>query len=87
MKKVLLIMPSRIIARGIEAVLGDLGEFRVEGILTDLSRDSESRLKNMDADVIIIDPVVFDYASRASARGRISANSDAAVVLLNTFPE
>ena len=87
MKKVLLIMPSRIVARGIEAVLGDLGEFSVEGILTDLSRDSESRLKNMDADVIIIDPVVFDYASRASARGRISANSDAAVVLLNTLPQ
>lgn len=87
MKKVLLIMPSRIIARGIEAVLGDLGEFRVEGILTDLSRDSESRLRNMDADVIIVDPAVFDYASRASARGRISDNSDAAVVAFCTLPQ
>ena len=40
MKKVLLIMPSSIIARGIGTILGELGEFRVEGILTDLSRDS-----------------------------------------------
>ena len=87
MKKVLLIMPSSIIARGIGTILGELGEFRVEGILTDLSRDSESRLKNTDADVIIVDPVVFDYASPSSARGRISANSDAAVVLLNTLSQ
>ena len=46
LKKVLLIMPSKIVARGIESVLGELGEFRVEGILTDLSRTSESHLKN-----------------------------------------
>jgi len=85
-KKVLLIIPSRIVARGIEAVLNELGEFRVEGILSDLSHASETRLRNMDADVIIIDPIVFDYCSRASGRSRISEQSDAAVVALKSIP-
>lgn len=83
-KKVLLIIPSRIVARGIEAVLSELGEFRVEGILADLSRTSEARLKNMDADVIVVDPIVFDYVSRASGRQRISESSDATVVALRS---
>ena len=86
LKKVLLIMPSKIVARGIESVLGELGEFRVEGILTDLSRTSEAHLKNMDADVILIDPCVFDYVSRGSGRSRIAEYSDAAVVALQTIP-
>ena len=67
-RKVLLIMPSVIVARGLEAALAEHGEFRVEGILADLSHASEARLRNMDVDVIIIDPVVFDYVSRASDR-------------------
>ena len=79
-------MPSMIVARGIEAVLAEHGEFRVEGILSDLSHASEARLRNMDADVIIIDPVVFDYVSRASGRARLAENSSAAVVALKTIP-
>lgn len=85
-KKVLLIMPSRIIARGIEAVLSELGEFRVEGILSDLSHASEARLRNMDADVIMIDPVVFDYVSRMNVRSRISEYSASAVVAFKSIP-
>lgn len=85
-KKVLLIIPSKIVARGIEAVLGEIGEFRVEGILSDLSHTSESKLRNMDADVIIIDPIVFDYVSRTSCRARLAEHSDAAVVALKTIP-
>ena len=85
-KKVLLIIPSKIVARGLEAVLSELGEFRVEGILSDLSHASESRLRNMDADVIVIDPVVFDYISRMHVRSRMAEHSDAAVVALMTMP-
>lgn len=85
-KKVLLIIPSKIVARGIEAVLSELGEFRVEGILSDLSHASETRLKNLDVDAIIIDPVVFDYVSRMNGRARLAGFSDAAVVALNTIP-
>ena len=71
-KKVLLIVPSKIVARGMEAVLSELGEFRVEGILTDLSHASQMRLRNIDADVIVLDPVVFDFVSRSSVRSHIS---------------
>lgn len=85
-KKVLLIVPSKIVARGIEAVLSELGEFRVEGILTDLSHASQMRLRNIDADVIVLDPVVFDFVSRLSVRSHISEYSDAAVVGLQTIP-
>lgn len=85
-RKALLIVPSKIVARGIEAVLGELGEFRVEGILSDLSHASETRLRNMDADVIIIDPIVFDYVSRSSGRSRISEYTDASVVAVQTVP-
>lgn len=83
-RKVLLIVPSKIVARGIEAVLGELGEFRVEGILSDLSHASESRLRNMDVDVIVIDPIVFDYVSRGNGRSRIAEYSDASVVAVST---
>lgn len=85
-KKILLIMPSKVIARGIEAVLSELGEFRVEGILSDLSHVSEARLRNMDADVILIDPVLADYTSRMNVRSRISEYSSAAVVALKSMP-
>lgn len=85
-KKILLIMPSKVIARGIEAVLSELGEFRVEGILSDLSHVSEARLRNMDADVILIDPVLADYSSRMNVRSRISEYSSAAVVALKSVP-
>lgn len=85
-RKILLIVPSMIIARGMEAMLSGHGEFRVDGILSDLSHASESRLKNMDADVVIVDPVVFDYESRMSGRSRLARYSDAAVLALSTIP-
>ena len=83
-RKVLLIIPSMVIARGLENVFSDLGEFEVVGILPDLSRNSETRLKNIDADVIILDPIVFDYTSRAVGRNVISEYSNASVVALQT---
>lgn len=83
-RKVLLIIPSMVIARGLENVFSDLGEFEVVGILPDLSRNSETRLKNIDADVIILDPIVFDYTSRTVGRNIISEYSNASVVALQT---
>lgn len=82
-KKVLLIIPSKIVARGLEAVLSEIGEFRVEGILSDLSHASETRLRNMGADVIVMDPIVFDYYSRNDARSRIAC-CNASVVAIDT---
>ena len=85
-RKVLLVIPSKIMARGIEAVLAEHGEFRVEGILTDLSHSAQARLKNMDVDIIVIDPAVMDYVSRASGRARLAEFTDAAVVVLSSIP-
>lgn len=84
-KKVLLIIPSKIVARGLEALLSEHGEFRVEGILSDLSHSSERMLRNMDADVIILDPQVFDFISRNTVRQRLNEYSSAAVVALSTI--
>lgn len=83
-KKVLLITPSRIIARGISSILEEHGGFMLETALTDLSRENESTVRNSMADIVIVDPVVFDYASRPEGRSRISELTDAAVVAAPT---
>lgn len=84
-KNVLLVVPSTLIARGFESVFADLGEFRLHGVLPDISNGAELKLKNVGADVIVVDPVVFEYASRINARAVISQYSDAAVVGLRTI--
>lgn len=84
MRKVLLIVPSVIIAKGLESTFADLGEFEVAGILPDLGHGGEARLRSIGADVIIVDPSVFSHAERAGARDWIQQGSDAAVVALQT---
>lgn len=79
-KKALLIIPSIIMARGLESIFADMGEFETIGLLTDLSRSSETRLRNMDADIIIIDPMVFSFESRMSCRSILAEHSNAAVI-------
>ena len=83
-RKVLLIVPSVIVAKGLEGTFGDLGEFEVAGILPDLGHGSETRLRNIGADVIIVDPAVFSHAERPGARDWIQSRCDAAVVALQT---
>ncbi len=77
---VFLIMPSRIMARGIEGVFHDLGEFKVEGIVSDISSREEAMLKNMSVDAIIVDPAVFAHSSRGNVKHFISEYTDAPVV-------
>ena len=77
---VFLIMPSRVLARGVEGVFHDLGEFKVEGIVSDISSREEAILKNMSVDVIIVDPSIFPHSAQTSARHLISEYTDAAVV-------
>ena len=83
-RKVLLIVPSMIVAKGLESVFSDLGEFEISGILPEISRGAESRLRNMDVDVVIVDPSLFSYAERSSARSWLSDNTDACIVALQT---
>ena len=83
-KKILLITPSRIIARGISSILEEHGGFTVESALTDLSRENEAMVRDSMADIVIVDPVIFDFASRPAGRSRISDLTDAAVVAAPT---
>lgn len=84
-KKVALLLPSVLVARGFESVFADLGEFRVSGMLSDLGNAAEVRMKLEGADVIVVDPVVFEYAVRGNVRSVISQYSDAAVVGLQSI--
>lgn len=84
-KKVALLLPSVLVARGFESVFADLGEFRVSGVLSDLGNAVEVRMKLEGADVIVVDPVVFEYAVRGNVRSVISQYSDAAVVGLQSI--
>jgi len=83
-KDVLLIVPSLIVARGLESVFGDLGEFKVSGVLSDFSHNSDTRLKNIEADIILIDPQVLDFETRKNGRAYIGEYTDVPVVALET---
>ncbi|MBR5176212.1 MAG: response regulator transcription factor [Bacteroidales bacterium] len=82
-KSVILVSPSEIVARGLEVVIGDSGEFRVEEIFHDLSRPVEARLRIVDPDIVIIDPTVFDFKSRKEGRGRLADICDSIVMALD----
>ena len=84
-KKIILITPSKIIARGINAILSDYGDFRLEAILSDISRENENVLKNTSGDRIIIDTGLWGYSSRRQFRSLISEYSDAAIIGVNTL--
>ena len=79
-KKILIITPSSIAARGLESILDDAGEFEIIGMLRDLSPSAQTRLHKLSADAVIIDPSVFDFASRGNARALLSEWTDGAVL-------
>lgn len=83
-KSIALIGPSPLVAKGIESILSEMGEFRVEFVLADLSPSSEARIKNTPADIIIVDPMIFGIEERGNARNRFSALSGAPCLALQT---
>ncbi|MCQ2146075.1 MAG: response regulator transcription factor [Bacteroidales bacterium] len=83
-KGVLLIVPSLIVARGLESVFNDLGEFKVVGVLSDFSHNSDTRLRNIEADIILMDPQVLDFETRKNGRSFIGEYLDVPVVALET---
>lgn len=83
-KKVLLIIPSMVIARGLESVMNDHGVFKVVSILSDLSRTTIARLQNMDLDLIIVDPAIFDFQSRKTGRTILTEHLKASVIALES---
>ena len=83
-KRILIVVPSAIAAKGLEQVFSDLGEFEVCAILQDLSGSVETQLRTMAPDAVIVDPSICDFASRSSLKTRISAYTDAAVIAFLT---
>lgn len=82
-KRILIVVPSAIAAKGLEQVFNDLGEFEVCAILRDLSGQE---LRSMAPDVVVVDPNLFDYASRSSVKARVAEYSDAAVIAFTISP-
>ena len=58
-RKVLLIVPSIVVAKGLESIFDNQGEFEVAGILPDLGRGSETRLRNVEALCRMTDVALF----------------------------
>ncbi len=81
-KSVLIVTPSVVIARGLEAILSTLGEFRVYGIITDLSGAADARLRKTEADVILIDPSVLDLGTRVNVRQALPDSTYAALIAM-----
>lgn len=67
-KKILLVSPSPLIAKGLAAVLSERGEFDVAQVLPDLSRLSVALARSQDIDLVVIDPMALDYAGRGNVR-------------------
>ena len=82
-KRILIVVPSAIAAKGLEQVFNDLGEFEVCAILQDINGQE---LRSMAPDVVIVDPGIFDYASRSGVRARVAEYSDAAVIAFIASP-
>ena len=82
-KRILIVVPSAIAAKGLEQVFNDLGEFEVCAILRDINGQE---LRSMAPDVVIVDPEIFDYASRSSVKARLAEYSDALVIAFSIAP-
>ena len=78
-----MIVPSDIVARGLGSILEESGEFHVEEVFHDFSKAAESRLRGMDPDMVVIDPVVLDFKSRREGRNMLLDVCDSIVIALD----
>ena len=83
-KRLILIVPSTVTARGLAAVLEDCGEFVVSGTLSSFARGEESRLNHAEADAVIVDPAIFAYGEREKGRQSITEHCKAPLIALQT---
>ena len=81
-KTVALITPSAMVSKGLQDILDESGEFKVEECFRDISRPVEARLGTLDPDVVIIDPSVLDFRSRKDGRSRLADICDSIVIAL-----
>ena len=64
-KRILIIEPSVIVAEGLRHIVDNLAEYTVTGILQDLGEDMETTLDDYDADLLVVDPAIFDTRTRS----------------------
>ena len=82
-RNVLIISPSQIVSKGLERVFLEHSEFRVGSILTELPRNPES-LRSSGFDLVIIDPCVIDYGTRANVHNSVCEALGVPVIAVQT---
>ena len=68
-KPVILVSPSVEVAKKLQRILEDSGEFRVEGILPDLSGLTEDRPRGLNPDLVLIDAGETGQPDPSSSEG------------------
>ena len=72
-KRILIIEPSVIVAEGLRHIVDNLAEYTVTGILQDLGEDMETTLDDYDADLLVVDPAIFDTRTRSGGKDPVIA--------------
>lgn len=80
----MIIEPSVIVAEGVRYIVDNLAEYTVTGILQDLGEDMEITLDDYDADLLVVDPAIFDIRTRTSGKDLIKNGINVPVIALIT---
>lgn len=83
-KRILIIEPSVIVAEGLRHIVDNLAEYTVTGILQDLGEDMETTLDDYDADLLVVDPSIFDTRTRSGGKDLIKNWINVPVIALIT---
>ncbi|MCC8062902.1 MAG: response regulator transcription factor [Rikenellaceae bacterium] len=81
-RKVVIIEPSAVITSGLKAILAEAGsEFEVCGTFGEPAHFAE-RAPLLDPDLILVDPVIFDFQKRLAVHNFFESQPDAALVAI-----
>ena len=83
-KRILIIEPSVVVAEGFRHIVDNLAEYTVTGILQDLGEDMETTLDDYDADLLVVDPAIFDTRTRSGGKDLIKNWINVPVIALIT---
>lgn len=83
-KRILIIEPSVIVAEGLGHIVDNLAEYTVTGILQDFGEDMETTLDDYDADLLVVDPAIFDTRTRSGGKDLIKNWINVPVIALIT---
>ena len=73
-----------IVAEGVRYIVDNLAEYTVTGILQDLGEDMEITLDDYDADLLVVDPAIFDIRTRTGGKDLIKTGINVPVIALIT---